>query len=141
MDMPKVSLACMSTAVFGVTPVAWKRSLKRLRPLTPSIGLVGKLRKVNLKPCSVICGSAPMLMTKGTPCCSQTWAMARVPPDSKAPTSILAPSRISFSACVRATSAFDSVSAFISSTAYPLSLRTGTARSQPRWHCWPIMAR
>ena len=58
-----------------------------------------------------------MLITKGTPFCSQTWAIAAVAPDSKAPVRMCAPSRISFSAWVRATSGFDSVSAFMSSTA------------------------
>jgi len=53
------------------------------------------------------------LIAQGTPCCSQTCAIALVAPDSKAPTRMCAPSRISFSACVRATSGLDSVSAFI----------------------------
>ena len=48
MDMPKLSLTCMSTAVLGVTPVTLKSSLKSPSPLAPIIGLVGKLRKVNL---------------------------------------------------------------------------------------------
>ena len=61
-------------------------------------------------------GSAAMLTTNGTPCCSHTCAMAKVCEESKAPTSMCAPSRISFSAWVRATSGRDSVSASMMST-------------------------
>src|SRR6476660_10312204 len=64
-----------------------------------------------------------MLMTKGTPRCSATCAIAAAAPESKGPTSTLAPSWIRRSARVRAVSTFDSKSAFISSMSTPSSSR------------------
>ncbi|MNU02892.1 hypothetical protein D3C72_2467410 [compost metagenome] len=46
--MPKVSLACRNTAVFGVTPLTANRSFISASPLVTSMVEVGKLRKTVL---------------------------------------------------------------------------------------------
>ncbi len=80
-------------------------------------------------------------MTKGTPFCSATWAIAVLCPESNAPTSSCAPSLISFSARERATSTLVSVSALmISSVGIPSSLRMPLVISTPRWQSWPMPA-
>jgi len=82
-----------------------------------------------------------MLTTSGTLRCSATCAMAAVGPESKAPISTCAPSSTSFSARERATSTFDSMSAFISSTSTPYISRSRAGEmSAPRWHDWPMKA-
>ena len=129
---PKVSLTCMNTAVRGAVLVAWNRSRISASPLRTRSTLVGKLRNTNLKPCSVICGAAAILITNGTPFCSHTCAMAREAPESKGPVNTCAPSLISLSARVLAVSTLVSVSAFINSMSTPsMSLRTIGARSAP----------
>ena len=82
-----------------------------------------------------------MLMMKGMPFCSATWAIAVDCPESKAPTSSCAPSLISRSARERATSALDSVSPFMMArSGSPRSLRMPAVISTPRWQSWPMPA-
>ena len=82
-----------------------------------------------------------MLTMCGTPCCSATWAIAAVCPESNAPTSTCAPSPMRRSARLRAVSTLDSVSAFMISMSTPsrCRIRSG-ARSAPFWHDCPINA-
>src|SRR6185503_8234071 len=82
-----------------------------------------------------------MLMMNGMPRCSATCAIAALWPESKAPTSTLAPSWIRRSARVRAVSALLSVSAFMISMSTPSTcLSTAGAISAPFWQDWPISA-
>src|SRR5688572_4662115 len=82
-----------------------------------------------------------MLITSGMPRCSATWAMAVVWPESKAPTRSCAPSEIRRSARERATSTFDSVSPFMtSSSGRPSSRSTPAATCTPRWQSCPMPA-
>ena len=82
-----------------------------------------------------------MLITKGMPFCSATWAMAAAAPESNGPTSTFAPSWISRSARLRAVSTLVSVSAFISSMSTPsICLMIPGAMSAPNWQDWPMKA-
>src|SRR5260221_14372156 len=82
-----------------------------------------------------------MLTMNGMPRCSATCAIAALWPESKAPTSTLAPSWVRRSARVRAVSALLSVSAFRISMSTPSTcLSTAGAMSAPFWQDWPISA-
>src|SRR3970282_560433 len=66
---PKVSLTCMNTALRGAVLVAWNRSRINPRPLRTSSGLVGKLRKGNLSPCSGMRGAVAAHVSAGFGVC------------------------------------------------------------------------
>jgi hypothetical protein len=70
----------------------------------------GKLRKIWVKPCSVICGAEAILIKNGIFAASAACATEMVLPESFVPIRSWQPSRISRSAAMRPFSGLDSAS-------------------------------